>query len=151
MEKDTQIIERLYMKRIDLYRDLLSCIKRERENLINQDLKGIWNGLEEKNEILHSINDINSRLDGLNRDKSKDKSLTTEEKQTVISLSRTLNALKEEIGVRLKENICFIRDTLGFINDIFSVFAGNARMEKTYGPSRNRQSETGNLLYNNEA
>ena len=151
MEHEKQEMESLYIKRIDLYRDLLSCIKRERDNLINQDIDGIWNSLKEKNEILHSIKDVNGCVDRIRKESSKEDILTVEEKQTFINLSKTLTALKEEIRARLKENILFIRDTLGFINDIFSAFANNPHRERPYGRSRHRQNGSGNLLYHNEA
>ena len=150
MEQNIKEIESLYKKRIDLYRELLSCLEQERDNLINQDIHGIWNGLEEKNRILHSIKDINVHLAHIRKKDSKGDDFNIEEKQTFINLSRTFTNLKEEISVRIKENVYFIRDTLGFINDIFSVFANSTGKEKTYGPSRKRQSESANLLYHNE-
>lgn len=149
MEKKIKEIEKLYMERIALYRNLLSCVKQERENLINQDVKGIWDSLDEKNKILHSIMDINSLLDGL-KEKAEEK-YSVEDKKNFLRLANTLNTLKQEVGVRLKENIIFIRDTLGFINDIFSIFIRGENTEKTYGRYGTRHNEPANLLYHNEA
>jgi hypothetical protein len=59
MEKDINRLKNLYLKRVSLYEDLLNCIKRESDNLINQDIQGIWSSLDEKKEILEAIEENN--------------------------------------------------------------------------------------------
>ncbi len=151
MEHNNKEIKSLYMKRIEMYRDLLSCIKRERENLMSQDINGIWNILEEKNNILCSIKEMNDRIVALRGEKEVTENLSDEEKKTFINLSATFTLLKDEIGARIRENNLFIRETLGFINDIFSTLAKGSEREANYGRFQGRQNESANLLYHNEA
>ena len=59
-----------------------------------------------------------------------------------------------EISTRTKENVSFINDTLGFINDIFSALGSKEKKSDTYdkfaGVRKSRTSESTNLIYHNE-
>ncbi len=154
MEKEINRLKGLYLERISLYENLLSCIKKESDNLINRNIKGIWASLDEKKDILEAIEENNRHFPEnkcLNPSLSE---ITGQDRDAVIQLTRKLGHLKMEISTRTKENVSFINDTLGFINDIFSALGNKDKKNDTYakfGGSRNkRSSESTNLIYHNE-
>lgn len=150
MEKNINILKSLYMKRISLYEDLLGCIKKESDNLINQNIKGIWSSLDEKKEILEAIEE-NTRYfpenSGLNPVPSD---IPRQDRDGIIKLKRKLGDLKQEIGARVKENVSFINETLGFINDIFSALSNTDKKPDTYGRDLKKRNGSSNLIYHNE-
>lgn len=150
MEQDKNEINGLYMKRISLYEDLLSCIKRESDNLINQNIKGIWSSLEEKKEILEAIEENNKYFPKNTVANSDLPDIPQKEREIITQFKRKLKGLKHEIGTRIKENISFINDTLGFITDLFSLFSNSDKKLGTYGPKLKNRNEQTNLIYNNE-
>ena len=154
MEKEINKLKGLYMRRISLYEDLLCCIKKESDNLINRNIKGIWASLDEKKDILEAIEENNNLFP---ENKSLNPALsevTGQDRDAVIQLTRTLGHLKMEISTRTKENVSFINDTLGFINDIFSALGNKEKKADTYAKlangQKNRRSESTNLIYRNE-
>lgn len=150
MEKDINKIKGLYMKRISLYEDLLGCIRRESDNLVNQNIKGIWSSLDEKKEILEAIEENtrcfpeNSGADPAPAD------VPRQDRDAIMQLKRKLTDLKQEIGVRVKENVSFINETLGFINDIFSSLSSINKKPDTYDRNLNKRNGSSNLIYRNE-
>ena len=150
MEKENDTLKNLYMKRISLYEDLLGSIKRESDNLINQNIKGIWSSLDEKKEILEAIEE-NNRFFSENSDPNTiPADIPRQDKDAIIQLRRKLMDLKQEIGVRVKENVSFINDTLGFINDIFSSINSAGNKPDTYDRNLKKRNGSSNLIYRNE-
>ena len=150
MEKDINRLKDLYTKRISLYEDLLSCIKRESDDLISQNIKGIWASLDEKKKILEAIEENNRNFPentGLNPVLTD---APRQDRDAIIHLTRKLKDLKMEIGIRIKENVSFINETLGFINDIFSVFRGLDKKPDIYGRNLKKRNGSSNLIYHNE-
>lgn len=150
MEQEINRIKGWYVKRVSLYEELLSCIKRERDNLINQDIKGIWNSLEEKKEILESIEEVNKIYSGSPEKNPVFHDIPKNDRNNINNLSRQLKGLKEEITVRVKENVLFINDTLSFINELFSILGKSGNSEITYGPNKKSRGEAATLIYRNE-
>ena len=150
MEKNINILKSLYTKRISLYEDLLGCIKRESDNLINQNIKGIWSSLDEKKEILKAIEE-NTRCFPENSDSNPPPAdIPRQEIDAIMQFKRKLSDLKQEIGARVKENISFINDTLGFINDLFLSLSNIKDKPDIYGRERNKRNGLSNLIYHNE-
>ena len=150
MEKDINILKELYIKRISLYEDLLECIKKESDNLISQNIKGIWASLEEKKKILEAIENNNGNFPentGLNPVLTD---LPRQDRDSIIQLVRKLKGLKQEIGIRIKENLSFINETLGFINDLFSCFGNSNKKSETYDRNLKKRNGSSNLIYHNE-
>ena len=150
MEKDISILKGLYVKRISLYEDLLGCIKRESDNLISQNLKGIWSSQDEKSKILEAIEENTRCLPGNSGSNTVPVDVPRQDRDAIMQLKRKLMNLKQEISIRVKENISFINETLGFINDIFSVFTNSNSKPDTYGPNLKKRPESASLIYHNE-
>ncbi len=150
MEKDINILKGLYMKRISLYEDLLGCIKRESDNLISQNIKGIWSSLDEKKEILEAIEE-NTRCFPENSGSNPfPADVPRQDRDALMQLKRKLMDLKQEIGIRVKENVSFINETLGFINDIFSSLSNIDKKPETYNRNLKKRNGSSNLIYHNE-
>ncbi len=150
MEKNVNRLKDLYTERISLYEDLLSCIKRESDNLISQNIKGIWASLDEKKEIMEAIEENNRHLPENTRLNPVLTDVPRQDRDAIIHLKRKLKNLKMEIGIRIKENVSFINETLGFINDIFSVFRGADKKPDIYDRNLKKKNGSSNLIYHNE-
>lgn len=150
MEKDINKLKGLYTKRISLYEDLLGCIKRESDNLISQNIKGIWSSLDEKNEILEAIEENTRCFPENTASNPFPEETPRQDRDAIMQLKRKLTDLKQEISTRVKENVSFINETLGFINDIFSAFSNIEKKPDTYDRSLKKRHGSSNLIYNNE-
>lgn len=150
MKQEIEKIENLYRKRISLFRDLLNCIARERDNLINQDTKGIWSTMEEKHKILESIDETREHIEEIKGRVSTYQDIPRGDRQSIIELSRTLASLKVEIKTRVAENISFVKETIHFFHEIISVLTASGRKEVSYGPVKNSRHESTSLIYHSE-
>ena len=149
MEKDINILKSLYKKRISLYEDLLGCIEKESDNLITQNIKGIWSSLDEKKEILKAIEENNTCFSEdsgptINTD------IPRQDRDMIMHFKKKLGNLKREISVRVKENVSFVNETLGFINDIFSSLSNSDKKPDTYSRIPGKKNGSSNLIYHNE-
>jgi hypothetical protein len=150
MEKSNNTLKELYTKRISLYEDLLGCIKRESDNLINQNIKGIWSSLDEKKDILEAIEENNKCFPENSGSTPVPADLPRQDRDAIMQFRRKLMDLKQEIGTRIKENISFTNDTLGFINDIFSSLSNTDKKPDTYDRNLKKRNGSSNLIYQNE-
>jgi hypothetical protein len=150
MEKDIIRLKNLYLKRVSLYEELLGCIKRESENLINQDIKGIWSSLDEKKEILEAIEENNRSFPESDSISPVPSDISRHDKDIIMGFKRKLMDLKQEIGTRVNENISFINETLTFINDVFCTITNSVKKPGTYGRDLKNRTGTSNLIYHNE-
>ena len=138
----------IYKQRISLLRELLDCVDRERSHLINRDINSIWSIMEEKNRILESIEKTKEHILQNTDIEIGNRHIPLNERQSIAELSRTLNDLKQEIKVRVRENMLFINETLGFFHDIVSVFATAGRTDNSYGPVKYADKKP--ILYKSE-
>ncbi|MBN1903845.1 MAG: flagellar export chaperone FlgN [Deltaproteobacteria bacterium] len=150
MEKDINRLKNLYLKRVSLYEELLGCIKRESDNLINQDIKGIWSSLDEKKEILEAIEENNRSFPENYTTSPVPADISRNDKDSIMSFKKKLMNLKQEIGTRINENISFINDTLTFINDVFNTITNTDKKPDIYGRDLKKRNGTSNLIYHNE-
>ena len=150
MDTDINILKGLYIKRISLFEDLLGCVKRESDNLVSRNIKGIWSSLDEKKEIMGAIEENNKRFPEITGLNTVPADITRQDKDAIVQLKRKLIDLKQEIGVRIKENVSFINETLGFINDLFASFSNIDKKPDTYCRNLKKKNGSSNLIYRNE-
>lgn len=151
MEKNAKDIIDVYSRRISLFQDLLNCIIRERDNLINQDINGIWSSLAEKQSILDSIEDTKHELDGITEKDLIRGDIGQEDRKKIMELSKTLDRLKKEIKIMTKENVSFINETLDFFHELISTMtmSGSEKCE-SYGPRGYAVKGARSLIYQGE-
>jgi hypothetical protein len=150
MEKNTKDIMDIYSRRISLFQDLLKCITRERDNLINQDIKGIWASLAEKQSILDDLEETN-RLGGITERDKIIRDIPQEDRDKIMDLSKTLIRLKQEIRARVSENVSFINETLEFFHELISTMTmTEANKCNSYGPYGNSRRSHQSFIYQGE-
>jgi len=151
MKKDLKDIKAVFHKKISLFKDLLNCVSRERDNLIDLDVKNIWTVMEEKQRIVNAIEEADNELKEMVGTKGNIyKNIPANERPSVMELSKTLSGLREEIRVRLEENVTFIKETLGFFHEIISIFTMGNRSEIAYSPTKSAKHKVQNVIYHNE-
>jgi len=151
MERNTKDIMDIYSRRISLFQDLLKCITRERDNLINQDIKGIWSSLAEKQSILDDLEETKLRLNGITERDKIIRDIPQVDRDKIMDLSKTLIRLKQEIQARIAENVSFINETLGFFNELISAMTMNeSDRVNSYGPYGNPRRGQRSLIYQGE-
>jgi hypothetical protein len=125
MEQNAKEIMNNYMKEISLFQDLLKCITRERDHLINQDIKGIWDSLEEKESVLASIEQNRGLMKVVTSGDLSSLEIAPQDRERIRELSRALARLKLEIKSRVKENVSFINETLSFFEEMITAMTVN--------------------------
>jgi len=151
MKKDLKDIKTVFHKKISLFKELLNCVSRERDNLIDLDVKNIWTVMEEKQRIVNAIEEADNELKEMVGTKGNIyKNIPANERPSVMELSKTLSGLREEIRVRLEENVTFIKETLGFFHEIISIFTMGNRSEIAYSPTKSAKHKVQNVIYHNE-
>jgi hypothetical protein len=153
MEQPATEIINIYLRKISLFQDLLNCVIRERENLITQDIKGIWSSLEEKESILASIDVTKHQLGGGSGSNMNLRDFSPVDREKINELSRTLVRLRLEIKTRVKENMSFINETLDFFHEMISAMTTSEadKCNNSYGPSGNSRKGARSLIYQSEA
>ena len=150
MKSDRGMIKEFYHTEISLLRELMDCISFERDNLINMEVKSLWELMEDKNRILKSIEGSRRYFDKIINTENPYADLSGEDKKTISEVKKTLTGLKEEIRVMVKENVSFINETLVFFNDMVAIFTSTDNSEAAYGPASNSRIKVPNLIYHNE-
>jgi hypothetical protein len=151
MERNTKDIMNIYSRRISLFQDLLNCIIHERDNLINQDIKGIWSSLAEKQSILDSLEETKQHLDGVTEKDMVSRDIPQEDRDKILELSKILIGLKQEIKTRVKENVSFINETLDFSHELISTMTmTDADKCNSYGPYGRARRGARSLIYQGE-
>ena len=150
MESSIQTIEGIYSRKVSLFKELINCLDLERDNLINPNIKNLWSLMEEKQRILISIEDEGKQIKKIMEKNYPDQDIPERGGRPITELSQKIADLKEEIKVRVKENVTFIRESLDFFDEIISIFAKGGRVENSYRPTRKGQKTLSALIYHKE-
>jgi hypothetical protein len=151
MEQHAKKITDYYIKEISLFQDLLKCIIRERDHLINQDIKGIWDSLAEKESILAAIEDSRNLSKGGSEDGTVLKDIAAQDRERIRELSRALIRLKLDIKARVEENVSFINEAISFFHEMISAMTmSEIDKSNSYGPSGFSRRATKSVIYQGE-
>lgn len=155
-----QLLEDLFHKKIILSNDLLHCLKKERESLINIDLDSLWSISKEKEDICSKIESIREEIASA-LDPKVDQGflashqilglLPEEHKATFRKLFHTLLKLEGEIEVIRKENMIFIDDSLQFLDEMMSILTGKTKSKILYNDKCHWSRSGANVLLSREA
>ena len=153
-------LEKLFLKKIMLYHDLLDCFNKERKSLITIDLDNLWSISKEKEEICLKIKSIQQEIISI---------INPEIDQKPFNLHQTLNMipedkrelfqkeylalmkLKSEIKAVRKENMILIDDSLQFLDEMISVITGECKSSIMYNDKCHLSQSGTNLLLRREA
>ena len=141
MDADTvEKIDILFFQKIMLYDDLLRCFKQERDALIRIDLDSLWRISKDKEAICRKLIDIRKAIiDAIDFSNQKGADLNQlmaliprPHKAHFVKPYLRLIELKKEIEELKNENMRHINDSLQFVEDVLSIFTGQAASDKTY-------------------
>ena len=152
MEQQTiQIIEKLFQEKVLLYAELLESFRKEQDCLRAMNIDSLWAVSDEKNRICSEIVTLRSRIAstlGLERDlEEKDvvgllESMPAREHGSLRNTLLRIMELKEEVEMMRKENQCFIDESLGFLDEMIALLAGERAGAMVYsGKSRLQRTE----------
>jgi len=139
--KIIQSLERLFCDKILIYNDLLDCLYRERDSLINMDLDELWKISKDKEALCSKIAAIRQEIMALTKPGSAQGPFNLNDIMALISdefnprfqkLYLKLVKLKSEIDALRKENMVFIDDSLEFLDEMISVISGGRRAKVQY-------------------
>jgi len=150
MESSIQTIEGIYRRKVSLFKELINCLDLERDSLINLNIENLWSLMEEKQRILISIEDEGTQIKKIIEKNYPDQDIPERGGRLITELSQKMADLKEEIKIRVKENVTFIQESLDFFDEIISIFANGGRVEHSYRPTRNGQKALSALIYHKE-
>ena len=138
----------LYKKKISLMEALLQCVTQERENLIHLDVENLWGLMEEKETIMRSLEEIQQEID--KGAEGQKKPVRHGAGETYGEEAVKAASLKEEILTRVKENVSFIQETLGFMDEVVSSLASGKSGDQTYRPLSMAPKEPSPMIYHRE-
>jgi len=155
-----QLLEDLFHKKIILSNDLLHCLKKERESLINIDLDSLWSISKEKEDICSKIESIREEIASALDLRVDQRFLASHQilellpekhKATFQKLFHTLLKLEGEIEVIRKENMIFIDDSLQFLDEMMSILTGKTKSKILYNDKCHWSRSGANVLLSREA
>ena len=165
MQTAIQTLENFFHEKILLYQDLVECLKKEHDALINTDMDGLWGIAYEKQSIVASIETLRSKIltalseaaidhrtDAVSFDLARVYSLIPRTNRVRFKKPYlSLVSLKGEIQRRSQENRLFIEECLSFLDELIGIIADTGKQDTVYSNSRSsRHKDHANLLLHRE-
>ena len=146
METQIEILKNLFYEKIMLYRDLVECLRRERELLVRTDVDALWEVSDSKQSIGARIGAVRGKILKALSEAAIDHDMDSSSFRlsTVLSLipSRdrvgfkkpymSLVNLKSEIRQRSQENKLFIEQSLAFLDELITIIANTDEAQPLY-------------------
>jgi hypothetical protein len=154
-----QNLESIFHKKIILYRSLLDCLKKERENLIHMNLNGLWDISKIKDDLCARITSVRQQIGSVIKTDKEQKfpsfsemiqAIPEERKEGFQRLFHTLRMLKSEVEAYRKENVHFLDDSLHFLDDLILTITGAAHTPDTYDNQCQLRKTSNNMLLRRE-
>lgn len=153
MREQEERAEETYKALISLFQGLRDCLVLEREKLIQVDIDGLWDLMKRKQEILSSIEEKGKEVRPLAEEhsqNSRETQMTLKERPAIWKMNGILSGLKEEIKLRVKENVAYIQEALGFFDELVSILAVGAEDRGSYEDLRKPLKDSQPLLLHRE-
>ena len=165
MQTAIQTLEDLFHEKILLYRDLVECLKKERDVLIKTDIDALWEIADEKHVIVSCIEAvrgkiltvlsqtaIDHRMDAVSFDLARVYSLISSvHREQLKKAYLSLVSLKGEIQGRSQENRLFIEACLNFLDELIGIIADTGKQNAVYdNGGTSRHQNQANLLLHRE-
>jgi flagellar biosynthesis/type III secretory pathway chaperone len=152
METDVKGIEVLCQERIELFQSLLECVTREKDSLIELNIKQLWSLMEQKQEIIEALEVNRNRMGELMDLDDPYSQIPLNDRKKIMGFFRQIEMLKIEIRRRVQENVSIIQGSLTFFHDLVSIFANSGKKENTYEDLvRGKATDSPCVLYQSEA
>ena len=146
MQTQIEILKNLFYEKIMLYRDLVECLRRERDLLIRTDIDALWEVSDRKQSIGARIGAVRGEILKALSDAAIDHDMDSSSFRlsTVLSLIPdrdrvgfkkpylSLVSLKSETRQRSQENKLFIEQSLAFLDELITLIANTDKAEPLY-------------------
>lgn len=148
-------IQNTYHRQVSLLEDLRDCLEMERDSLIQVDVDQLWELMEKKNTLVVGIEKLGNEIKCLlnqcfERSPEDPHASAVKEWPWFSELSKQTALLKEDIQTRLKENLSFIQDTLGFFDELVGIIVKGGAQEQGYEYLRKPPESSGPRIYHRE-
>lgn len=143
------IIEEIYEEKIALLKELLDCLARERGHLARADLAGLWKTMEDKQNLVASVEEKRSRMKRVLDDHGL-KGSTLRRQPGLSEMSGRVAGLKQEIRARVRENNGFAQEMLDFLDELVSILLRGGKADGAYSPKAARRQASAALIYQRE-
>jgi flagellar biosynthesis/type III secretory pathway chaperone len=143
---ETFKIEDKYQREALLFQDLLNCLDQERDNLMSLNLENLWTLMGKKQEILESLEGVQGEIKLLLETGQEGHPISHDDKKKISKHSEKIACLKEKVHSRVKENVSFIQESLGFFDELIQIFTHNAKVDYPYKSNLKKKSSSSSLF-----
>lgn len=148
-------VEGSFEKQAAMLEQLRDCLEMERESLIQVDVDELWELMETKNSLVVGIEKLGNEIKCLLNQcfecsTETPRARALKEWPWFRDFSKRTALLKEDIQTRLRENLSFIRDTLGFFNELVGIIVQGGAQERGYEHLGKLPEATGPRIYHRE-
>jgi flagellar biosynthesis/type III secretory pathway chaperone len=150
METSSLSLESPQERQTVLLEELIHCLDRERQVLIDLDIPGLWTVVEEKHGILQTIEALSTKEVTKTPPSEPAPESAGIDAPAKTGADRKIDLLKEEIRERARENAAFIQDSLTFVDKLISLFAGTPSDAETYRPHGEERRPRRGPIYRRE-
>ena len=165
MQTSIQTLEDLFYEKILLYQDLVECLKKERDILINTDMDALWEIADEKQSVISRIEAVRDKIlsalseaaidhgmDAVSFDLARVYSVIPRmHGERIKKPYMSLVNLKGEIQRRSQENKLYIEECLSFLDELIGIIADTGKPKDVYDNGRSlRNKGQANLLLHRE-
>ena len=150
MTKHTEELIAVYDHKLSLMQAFVACLNSERDYLIHCDTEKLWTLMEEKNRILKEMMDTRDQINRMKGEMTSGHDMTAKDAHCLNELIKKIVHTEQEIKMRVEENTTFIKDTLGFFDELMDTLTSGLRSEPAYHPARRKGCDRSNLIYHKE-
>jgi hypothetical protein len=152
---ETQV-EGSYERQAAMLEQLKDCLELERESLIQVDVDQLWELMEKKNALMLDIEKAGNAIKCLMEQcfpgsPESPRANALKYWPWFRDLRKQTDLLKEDIRARLKENMSFIQDTLGFFDELIGTILKGGTERLGYEHLKKAQEPMGPKIYYREA
>jgi hypothetical protein len=155
MTFDLKTMEVLFSRKVSLYRDLLSCLARERTALLRVDMDELWSVSMEKERLCSEIEEPGRKISDQGRNAQDGTgppvrpAARIPSKKGVMSeeMNLEIDRLKEEIALIRKENMVLVDDGIRMLDELIAILAGEHAADVTYDRSSRMNRPTNSLIH----
>jgi hypothetical protein len=149
MTVSNQGLQDLAQSEYRLFGELLDCLNKERESLMDLNVGHLWSVMEEKKRILEAIEEAQNHIKEL-RSKRLDHDMPLEDRRAFHNLTKKINHRKQEVRTRVRENASFIQETLAFFDEIVSILLTGGDPNWAYPPKTGSPKDNPPRIYRKE-
>jgi hypothetical protein len=133
MTVSNQGLQDLVQSEYRLFGELLDCLNKERESLMDLNVGHLWSVMEEKQKILKAIEEAQNRIKELRATRLYH-DMPRDDHRAFHNLIKKVNHRKQEVHTRVRENATFIQETLIFFDEIVSILLTGGDPNSAYQP-----------------